>query len=45
MSRRPFYAAVCVLAVVGLVPEASAQPVADFYRGKTIRFVIGSGVL
>ena len=35
--------AILSLAIVGAAPAAKADPVADFYRGKTIRMIIGYG--
>jgi tripartite-type tricarboxylate transporter receptor subunit TctC len=34
---------VCVLVLVGHATRSSADPAADFYRGRTATFVIGSG--
>jgi tripartite-type tricarboxylate transporter receptor subunit TctC len=36
-------ALVAVAAYGPLIPKAAADPIADFYRGKTVTFVIGSG--
>jgi tripartite-type tricarboxylate transporter receptor subunit TctC len=43
-SRRPFMA-LCGLALFGLFSTAGAKadPVADFYKGKSISFIIGTG--
>jgi tripartite-type tricarboxylate transporter receptor subunit TctC len=35
---------ILLLSVLGAGLSAQAQPVADFYRGKTINMVVGSGV-
>jgi tripartite-type tricarboxylate transporter receptor subunit TctC len=41
MSRH--FATMVVIAIIGIVP-AAADPVADFYKGKQIRFIIRSNV-
>ena len=41
VARRGFIGALAIIATA-LPPAASAQSVADFYRGKTIRVIVGS---
>ena len=43
MRNRVTIAAAIGMAAVLLSPLANAQPVADFYRGKTLRMLIGYG--
>src|SRR6266576_5073524 len=41
--RRMIGAAVALAAAVLSAPPIQAQPVADFYRGKTLRMIVGYG--
>jgi len=44
MVRGPHTPAVCLLAAILLLPAAAgADPIADFYKGKTVNFAIGTG--
>ncbi|MGE0653583.1 MAG: hypothetical protein AB7P12_17845, partial [Alphaproteobacteria bacterium] len=42
-TRALFILAFCALAATGLAPTAGAQSVADFYKGKQVKFLIGFG--
>ena len=45
LGRRPSVAAMALLLVsLAALPPAHADDVADFYKGKTVRVVIGTGV-
>lgn len=43
-SRQAAFAALCLVAGMGLGATSRAEPVGDFYRGKTMRVIIGYGV-
>src|SRR6476469_10973234 len=45
MNKKILFGAACAIAAAMLVPAwpAQAQPAADFYRGKTLRMLIGYG--
>jgi tripartite-type tricarboxylate transporter receptor subunit TctC len=43
MTHRALAAVAIALTGLLVAPQASADPIADFYRGKTVAFIIGSG--
>src|SRR5450631_1371270 len=43
LARRMIWSAVALAAMLTVAPTLRAEPVADFYRGKTMKMIIGYG--